>query len=274
MTASIVAAVFDTYPTNQFLKLATSMVEKCSFVEEIFIFGTEPISNHSFIRIERIKNIQDYNYQVLVNLHKHIPDKHVLIYQWDGFPLNPDVWSDEFLNFDYLGAPHKSDKYHCEFFNGGFSLRSPQLNKKVHDLILQYPELINHPEDAIICHLLREKLEFSNCNFPNTAIASRFAFEHEQMLNTFGFHGVFNLPSLINEEILIQCIPELIEKVSNTDILSYFLFHGYSLNQELLLRNCVSRAHEWGAMNAILERIRKNTPNSDFSKMLLSMDPY
>ena len=246
------------------------MVEKCSFVEEIFIFGTEPISNHSFIRIERIKNIQDYNYQVLVNLHKHIPDKHVLIYQWDGFPLNPDAWSDEFLNYDYLGAPHQSKKYNCEFFNGGFSLRSPRLNKEIHDLILQYPELTNHPEDAIICHLLREKLEARAFNFPSTQIASRFAFEHLQILNTFGFHGVFNFPALINEEFIIKNISELIERVSNPAIILFFLHNTLIFNRKDLLLNCLSKSREWEGMNITLQEINESYPDSELKNFILS----
>ena len=29
---------------------------------------------------------------------------HVLLIQWDGFVVNPSAWSDEFLDFDYVGA--------------------------------------------------------------------------------------------------------------------------------------------------------------------------
>lgn len=38
-------------------------------------------------------------------LDSYIETPHVLVVQYDGFILNPDAWTDEFLEYDYVGAP-------------------------------------------------------------------------------------------------------------------------------------------------------------------------
>jgi len=258
MTNRIVAAVFDTYPSRQLLQLATKMVGACPFIEDIIIFGVEPLANHSFVRVNAIKSIQDYNELVLVDLYQHIPDKHVLIFQWDGFPVEPEAWDPHFLNFDYIGAPHKSQSHNCDFLNGGFSIRSPKLNKQLSQVIRRYPNLIHYPEDAIICHLLREKLEAGDCKFPDPTTASRFSFElGNPPERCFGFHGVFNLPFLLNEQTLVQLVPELAEKVSNANILHHFLHNAHRLQQFSLLNTCLEFSHGWIAMEEIIGATKK-----------------
>ena len=49
----------------------------------------------------------------------------------DGFVINPNLWTDQFLKYDYIGAPwshtipYYGQKYRVG--NGGFSLRFPVL---------------------------------------------------------------------------------------------------------------------------------------------------
>ena len=42
-----------------------------------------------------------------------------LIIQWDGFPVNENMWSNEFFEYDFLGGGNST-------YNGGFSLRKTE----------------------------------------------------------------------------------------------------------------------------------------------------
>jgi len=50
----VVAVVIDTYKSQKLLNLATRMIEKCSFIQDIYLIGSIPISNINFIKIDNI----------------------------------------------------------------------------------------------------------------------------------------------------------------------------------------------------------------------------
>lgn len=84
---------------------------------------------------------------MIKELNKYIETSYVLIIQYDGFILNPDAWTDEFLEYDYIGAPwwYTDD---CNVGNGGFSLRS----KKLLEILANDDSILEtHPEDHHIC---------------------------------------------------------------------------------------------------------------------------
>ncbi len=90
-----------------------------------------------FTPITHIGKINEYSRFCLENLHRYVDTEHVLIVQYDGFILNPRLWRDEFLDYDYIGAPWFVADWLVQDFtfpkrllgtrivgNGGFSLRS------------------------------------------------------------------------------------------------------------------------------------------------------
>jgi len=52
---------------------------------------------------------------------------HNILVQADGFAVNGSAWTDEFLQYDYIGAPWLWWEPHEQIGNGGFSLRSRRL---------------------------------------------------------------------------------------------------------------------------------------------------
>ena len=40
-----------------------------------------------------------------MTLKEYINSEHVLVIQDDGHIVNPDIWDDNFLDYDYIGAP-------------------------------------------------------------------------------------------------------------------------------------------------------------------------
>src|SRR6187549_1393747 len=64
----------------------------------------------------------DYSRLMLKGLGAHVGTSHALVVQWDGYVVNPDAWTDAFLDFDYCGAPWPWGDENRRVGNGGFSL--------------------------------------------------------------------------------------------------------------------------------------------------------
>lgn len=104
----------------------------------------------------------------------------------DGFVINPHLWSNEFLEYDYIGAPWPGNIVG----NGGFCLKS----KKFINLCQEIPWQGEH-DDWLVSVTYRDFFEKNGCKFAPFDLALKFALEskidgYEYDLNkTFGFHG-------------------------------------------------------------------------------------
>ena len=145
-------------------------------------------------------NIYQYSDFCIYDLHEHFNTDYVLIFQDDGFALNPGLWDDEFYDYDYIGAPWPScqqwngSKYRVG--NGGFSLRSRALCAFSKTLPKSEDETIRYSaEDARICVLQRGYLNDTDLKVAPVSVARKFSVEknideNHIFSNTFGFHGV------------------------------------------------------------------------------------
>lgn len=157
-------------------------------------------NNISIIKIDSMTQEQ-YNIFCVNHLYKYVDTDFVLLFQNDGFILNPNNWSDDFLNYDYIGAPWPIyDK--SRVGNGGFSLRSKKFLNIVKDLNYlektpSYGEAFT-PEDHLLCKHYYNFLTQAGIKFAPVDLAIRFSFEqplpeypfwtHDM---SFGFHGLF-----------------------------------------------------------------------------------
>lgn len=146
------------------------------------------------VAIEKISSTEEYSLFMIKELDKHIDTEFAIIFQYDGFILNTKAWSNEFLKYDYIGAPwyHLGD---LRVGNGGFSLRS----KKLIDWLAKNYDKIDakiHPEDVFISRFARPMLEKDGLVFADEKTASLFSKEgndHSVVWNNeFGFHGIKN----------------------------------------------------------------------------------
>jgi hypothetical protein len=142
----------------------------------------------------------EYSHFVMRKLPLYIRTSHVLVTQWDGFVTEPRAWNTEFLAYDYVGAPWHDQPAALAVGNGGFSLRSQRLLAAGLD-----PRIaVEHPEDVALCRTYRRLIEQDHgvC-FAPLALAQRFAFENRVPTQpTFGFHGPYNLPRVLDEPTL------------------------------------------------------------------------
>lgn len=126
---------------------------------------------------------------------------HTLIVQYDSWVLDAGLWRDEWLEYDYIGAPWPWYKDDRMVGNGGFSLRSKRLMNFLAQNSAEYPLL--DPEDAFLCRHYRPALEALGFRWAPMDVASAFAFEREVPHPAFGFHGIFNWPHVLTPEGLM-----------------------------------------------------------------------
>jgi hypothetical protein len=181
------------------------------FFDNAILFSHEKISGKfNSIIIDKINSIESYNYFILNNLDDFIDTDFLLLVQWDGYVINPYCWQDENFHYDYIGAvwPQYTDKYNVG--NGGFSLRSKKLLSALKFMSKDF--IYDQPEDLVICRSLRENLENAhNIIFSPCEIANKFSYEqNETTVDTFGFHGLWNMWRYIDDfefENIITAIP-------------------------------------------------------------------
>ena len=122
-----------------------------------------------------------------------------MIFQHDGFIINPNAWSNDFLRYDYVGAvfPQSDWSQVNRVGNGGFSLRSKKFME--YCSTLHYPGLVN--EDKFLCVDHYEDIIFQGLKFAPPSLAAHFSIEEETEYNcsnksSFGFHGSIRRPHL------------------------------------------------------------------------------
>ena len=136
---------------------------------------------------------------------------HMLWVQWDSWALDAAQWTDDFLEYDYIGAPwpiapgNKWDQLgytkDTNVGNGGFSLRSVALVKHIKDNAHKLP--LSLPEDDAICRHLRPALSQAGFRWAPATLAARFSFECENEIRpSFGFHNCIHWPSLLSPAAL------------------------------------------------------------------------
>ncbi|MBQ2451248.1 MAG: hypothetical protein II273_06720, partial [Lachnospiraceae bacterium] len=78
------------------------------FGDAVLITHKKPFGLPKTIRYShtsKLTNIDDFNYKMVYELGDHIKTDYALIVHADGFVVHPEMWRDEFLDYDYIGAP-------------------------------------------------------------------------------------------------------------------------------------------------------------------------
>lgn len=147
---------------------------------------------------ENLRSSDEYSYFMLFELGKHIKTDYALIIQWDGYVLRPEKWTDEFFNYDYIGAPWPANEHftpdgiEIRVGNGGFSFRSKKLLDAFTELGLEFTDGgkgFSH-EDGQICNYYRKELEAHGIKFAPVEVAAKFSTEIKvaESVESFGFH--------------------------------------------------------------------------------------
>jgi hypothetical protein len=138
-----------------------------------------------YIQIGAIKDIDSWSKAAIYELPKHVDTEFCLLIHENGFVVNPEAWNDDWLNYDYIGAPwplpqddfsYRDEAGDLVRVGNSVSIRS----KKLMDLAAQrewksYFGYFN--EDGFItCHN-RKWLESQGCKFAPIEVAKHFSRE-------------------------------------------------------------------------------------------------
>jgi hypothetical protein len=140
---------------------------------------------------------------------KYITTSHGLFVEWDAGIFDPTMWKDEYLEYDYIGAPWPPN-WHTDKFNdrnvgnGGFSLRSKRLLDYLYEHRADFP-VTTDVGDALFCWVYRPRLEQAGFKWAPAELALDFAFEivrRSEHSRHFGYHNVMNWPLVLSPDAL------------------------------------------------------------------------
>ena len=169
-------------------------------------------------------NLEEFNKTMIEDLHKHFETTHCLFVQADSFVVNHKLWKDEFLKYDYIGAPWSDELVTDQNLvlnvkknpvgNGGFSLRSRKLLQTTAKIDYDSLKFPLKSEDVVICHYLYDKMIEEGIKFAPPKLAAQFSIEnvnnlYGQNLNSvFGFHGKHLRNHFLKKYVLSQVVKE------------------------------------------------------------------
>ena len=189
------------------LKALLYSMKRIDFAKALFLTDAEPGQNIApkinFVKIPKIDNINDFNRFMVYDLHKYIDTDFILQIHYDGFVVHPELWSADFLQFDYLGSPWPEDKcFVCpdgrmSRVGNSVGIRSKRLLELPSKLGLKMTPCADgtYNEDIFLCVTSRQILEQNGCKFASLPIAARFGKEiglpENKGKKTFLFHKWF-----------------------------------------------------------------------------------
>jgi hypothetical protein len=160
-------------------------------------------NNFKIIEIPKI-TYEEWNRFIIKELYQYIDTSHYLYVDTDGFIINPNLWDNAFLEYDYIGAPwvypnhimftncidqkikdREQDKINL-VGNGGFTLRS----KKLLELAKDYSDTRYNPEDVYLCTNNYDHFISNGIKYAPVVLANKFS--QDPLVDrtlTFGFHG-------------------------------------------------------------------------------------
>lgn len=189
--------------------------------------GVDMKSNYNLYKVQDDFNLLDYCDFCIKSMNSVVNTEFVLINQYDGIATNPSAWTDEFLEYDYIGslshvdhppvqASLKSSGFYEDFKDknwftcgGGLSLRSKKLLTILAEdnniKTINYKDGYDTPfisEDLVITLINREYLEKEHgIRFAPVELGMKFCAEVATgYTNALGFHGWYNAPLYLTED--------------------------------------------------------------------------
>jgi len=205
------------------------------FDEVLFFASYDPChgrnTNYSFQKILPFKDVGEWGRFVVFELHKFIRTKYIILIHADGFIVHPEEWSDEFLDYDYIGAPWPLPKDSFSYrdkrgniirVGNSVSLRSKKILELPEKIGLDWEDAEHgyFHEDGFLCVQHREILIKHGINFSPLSVACHFSRERtiseNKGVKPFAFHKWQgqnkHFPRFTRRLTLLQGIKKLIHK--------------------------------------------------------------
>lgn len=153
---------------------------------------------------EKCTSIDVWNYKIIYELYKYVDTEFCLLIHADGYVINPEIWRDNWFQYDYIGAPfplprddfsYRDNKGIVQRVGNSVSLRSKRLIELAPKLNLEWKSYHGfYNEDGFITVNNRHIYEEHGMKFAPLEEAVHFSKEHEILENkdikTFAFHSI------------------------------------------------------------------------------------
>ena len=175
------------------------------FAEVVFVCQRQPSNG---VNGETIRFVPDTGYEAAMDFEvnkvgAHINTPFALFIHHDGYILNADAWNDDWLKYDFIGAPWplngNEDHPGCADFpnsrvgNTGFCLKSKKFMSYCQHLGGSFKPSMHG--DVFCCQVIRPQLEQLGVRFAPINVAAAFAWENnieeypKGRPDAFGFHN-------------------------------------------------------------------------------------
>lgn len=193
---TLIAATSD--KISETLKALKHCMNCCSFYD-VKIFTHTPVGlKHKIIK--KIESKRDYDNFIIKKLPYEIESEYCLTIQYDGFIVNPNSWTDEFFDYDYIGAPWPW--LEDLVGNGGFCLKSKKFLECQKNIVKDIE--INNADDVTLSEILRDNFISVGCKYAPSNLAYKFSTEHGsyEKNQSFGFHD-FRLHRMFEKKFML-----------------------------------------------------------------------
>ena len=221
---NVTLLAIDCYNYKGVVDAIKKSMEQCEFACVKLLTDIDiKINGIDVVKIDTIKSKEEYSEFVVKKLNYFFQTEYVLVCQHDGYVLDGNSWDDDFLKYDYIGAPwlYIDGK---NVGNGGFSLRSKTLQ---HALATDNFITATDPEDQAIGRLYRDYLiKNYDIRFAPEELADKFSYELKQPIqSTFGFHGKFHEP--YKPVVVLKRMGAMGDVIRLEPVMRYFYDNGY-----------------------------------------------
>lgn len=182
-------------------------IDRLPFGQVLTLSDKELIKGATNIKIAPLPSLKDYCDILLKGLWPYVETDYILFVQWDAMVYNANGWDDDFLNYDYIGAPWPWKEDMHSVGNGGFSLRSRKLLHALRDHRIYLDKNAEHgvAEDNYIGIQHKQMLmDEYGIKYPSRKKAQRFAYELGEypVEGSMGFHGFWNVVNFMNNDVV------------------------------------------------------------------------
>ena len=191
---NVTLAAMTSVKLRQTIQALQYSMREIDFGDVVLVTHRKPLFLSKKIKykhVKKLKTIDHFNYNMVYKIHHYIHTDFMLLIHYDGFVVNPDMWRDEFLEYDYIGSPFPPP--HTEFayrdVNGNIcrvgnsvSIRSKRL--------LEFPAQSHMPwmpsahgdynEDCFICCQNKHLFDAAGMQIAPLEVAKYFG--HERMI--------------------------------------------------------------------------------------------
>ena len=179
-----------------FKKIASVEFQKPILFTPDFEYTSDKIKS---IAIEKLSYDQ-YNHFLLDLVDYWPDDSYLMLCQPDGYPIIAENWMDEFLNYDYIGAPWQHSHFINRVGNGGFSIRSKKYLDACKILFDDFPMIAKYHncEDFLCTNIYYHEMISLGITFAPLDLAAKFSYENPIAERLFGVDQCFGLHDFVN----------------------------------------------------------------------------